>query len=453
MIATLLDYYRCGELSSSFEMRGLISGPAGFFTWDEDITCYGHCTSGVPGSKAGDVLYDISSDVVQEDSRIFLPFNPDEVALNLRRERYSSHFNEPVSPSQALVRRIYYVLRPLMAVPIRKHLQRINLRDWNKIPFPRWPVDSTIDKLHRRLLALAMKNAGVETIPFIWFWPDDYRACIIITHDVEETEGRDFCGQLMDIDASFGFYGSYQVVPEERYTVPKSYLAQINERGCEVNVHDLNHDGRLYAEYEEFLRRARRINEYGREFNAVGFRSGALYRNADWFGALHFQYDLSIPNVGHMDPQRGGCCTIMPYFIGDLVELPLTCTQDYTQFNMFHDYSTGLWERQTGIIMANNGLITILVHPDYIIDSRPQTAYKNLLRYLAELRDREKLWSPLPRDVAKWWRQRSQMKLVRNDSGWEIAGEGKERARVAYAKLDGNSVTYELAAPVVGAAP
>jgi hypothetical protein len=28
---------------------------------------------------------------------------------------------------------------------------------------------------------------------------------------------------------------------------------------------------------------------------------------------LCFAYDMSIPNVAHLDPQRGGCCTIMPF--------------------------------------------------------------------------------------------------------------------------------------------
>ena len=32
---------------------------------------------------------------------------------------------------------------------------------------------------------------------------------------------------------------------------------------------------------------------------------------------LDFSFDMSIPNVAHLDPQRGGCCTIMPYFIGN----------------------------------------------------------------------------------------------------------------------------------------
>ena len=79
---------------------------------------------------------------------------------------------------------------------------------------------------------------------------------------------------------------------------------------------------------------------------AKGFRAGVLYRKQLWYDALDFEYDMSVPNVAHLDPQRGGCCTVMPYFLGNLLELPVTTTQDYCLFNILNDYSINLWERQ-----------------------------------------------------------------------------------------------------------
>ena len=38
----------------------------------------------------------------------------------------------------------------------------------------------------------------------------------------------------------------------------------------------------------------------------------AVYRNLDWYAALEFKYDMSVSNVAHLDPQRGGCCTSSP---------------------------------------------------------------------------------------------------------------------------------------------
>ncbi len=375
-----------------------------------------------------------------------IPFDAAEVIENLHRERYSAHFREEGRVFNALLRKAYYLVRPYLSVPVRRHLQKIHLRGWDKICFPAWPVDCTVERVHQKLLAFVMRAQRLETIPFIWFWPRGFSNCLILTHDVEDPAGKDFCPYLMDLDESFGFRSAFQVVPENRYPVSRSFLDSITSRGFEVNVHDLKHDGRLYADHAEFLLRAKRINDYAREFGAQGFRSGILYRNADWYDAFEFSYDMSIPNVAHLDPQRGGCCTVMPYFIGSIVELPVTCTQDYTLFHILDDYSIELWRQQIALIRSNYGLISFVVHPDYIITTRARAVYKTLLSYLADIRADGETWTPLPRDVAAWWRERSQMELVLDGSRWRVEGPGKERAQVAYASLAGDAVSYSLEA-------
>jgi hypothetical protein len=441
-----LDYFRCPESLADFRLTGEISNDAGFFNWGSRIICYGRSANGFRARRADDFLFDTSEDVLVQNSGVELPFDPSEVVENLVRERYSAHFRDPSPLSNRIVRKLYYFLRPCMAVWMRKYFQKAYLYDWRNISFPEWPVDSTVDRFHRKLLVAAMRAKGLETVPFIWFWPDGFHSCAILTHDVEEAEGRDFCEALMDLDESYGFRAAFQVVPEGRYAVPESYLESISSRGFEVNVHDLKHDGRLYAEYGEFLRRAKRINQYGREFGASGFRSGILYRNADWYRELEFSYDTSIPNVAHLDPQRGGCCTVLPYFIGKMVELPLTCTQDYTLFTMLEDYSIDLWKRQIDLIRADHGLVNILVHPDYVIEPRARDIYKQFLEYLAGLRDADHMWTPLPKEVAAWWNLRKRLRLVSDNGIWRAVGAGCERARIAYAHLDGEDVSYSFEA-------
>lgn len=448
-----LDYYRCPQSFASFRVAESLSEDSGYFRWADDAICYGRTACGTRAHDADSITYDVQKDIEFRDSQPIFPFKPEEVIENLQRERYSAHFREPGRLSHVLLRKIYYLLRPYMAVPVRKWLQQIHLRHWDQISFPEWPVDCTVDRIHRKLMAAQMRARGVEKIPFIWFWPDQYESCLIITHDVEDTIGKEFCRHMMDMDESFGFRSSFQVVPEDRYSVSRKYLDSIASRGFEVNVHDLKHDGRLYAEHEEFLRRAQRINQYGREFGACGFRSGILYRNADWYDALDFLYDMSIPNVAHLDPQRGGCCTVMPYFIGKMVEVPVTCTQDYTLFHILRDFSLDLWKRQIELIRKHHGLVSILVHPDYIIESRAQELYRSLLRYLAETRDGERMWAPLPREVAEWWLQRNQMELVCEEGVWRVEGPGKERARIAFAYAAGDDVTYTLEGETVSVTP
>lgn len=444
-IKPLSDYYRCHNGFAHFEIREPQGAADGYFLFGRDTLCYGRLSCGDHAARLpGRDLHDALNCTRVEPHSITLPFAVEEVIENLRRERYAAHFRVEGRLLNDLVRKAYYCVRPFLTDSIRHFLQRIYLRGWDKIAFPAWPVDTTVDRLHKRLLALALKVQGLEKIPFIWFWPDGYSSCAIVTHDVEQAEGRDFCPKLMDLDEAFGMKAAFQVVPEDRYTVTRTFLESLTSRGFEVNVHDLKHDGRLYAERAEFLRRAERINSYVREYGAQGFRSGILYRNAEWFDAFEFSYDMSLPNVAHLDPQRGGCCTVMPFFIGRIVELPVTCTQDFTLFRILQDYSMNLWKTQIARIREEHGLISLIVHPDYVIEQRARDVYKSLLEHLAELREKEHVWTPRADDVANWWRQRSEMELVYENGQWRVEGAGKERARVAYASLSGDMVTYAL---------
>jgi len=271
-----------------------------------------------------------------------------------------------------------------------------------------------------------------------------------MTHDVEEAAGIDLCSKLMDMNESFGIPASFQIVPEKRYSVSQEFLENVRSRGFEVNVHDLDHDGRLYWDHEEFKRRAAKINRYGREYGAVGFRAGILYRNQEWFDSLEFEYEMSVPNVARLDPQRGGCCTVMPYFVGKILELPVTTTQDYSLFHVLNTYGLDLWERQIKLILEKHGLINIIVHPDYLTGPREREMYKDLLGLYTRLRREQNVWIPLPREANTWWRQRSQMRLVRKGGEWQIEGPNKERAVIAFASLENNSLTYRLSTPQFG---
>ena len=88
--------------------------------------------------------------------------------------------------------------------------------------------------------------------------------------------------------------------------------------------------------------------------------------------------------------------------------------------------------------------MSLLTHPDYLIERRERRVYESLLDYLRQLITREKIWAALPGDIDRWWRARSQMTLVPRGDEWEIVGPEKERARVAYAVLEGNHVVYDL---------
>ena len=441
----ITEYYRCPARYAGFALTGALSEKSGYFRFGED-TLYGQFSGRQPAVSPTDPLRDALQDVHLENGTVGLPFDMSQVVDSLRFEMYADNWRNGKA-SSALVN-LYYFLRPILPVVVRKHLQKIRLRGWEKIPFPQWPVDRTVDNLLEHVLLLSMRAQNLKRIPFIWFWPEAASSCALMTHDVETTLGVDLCRMLMDVNDSFGIKASFQVIPEERYHVTPAFLQSIRDRGFEVVVHDLNHDGNLFRDQGCFAERAAKINAYGKKFGATGFRAGVLYRNQSWFHMLDFEYDMSVPNVAHLDPQRGGCCTVMPYFVGEVLEIPVTMTQDYTLFNILNDFSTTLWERQIELIMEKHGLISVVIHPDYLTSERARNTYDELLAYLAQLKSEKKLWITTPGEVNTWWRQRSKMELVEEDGQWRIEGAGKERASIAYAsEQDGRLVLSLAAAP------
>jgi hypothetical protein len=368
-----------------------------------------------------------------------MPFHPDEIVETLRLERYVAR-----SDRDLLLHSIYYLLRPILPKAVRKQLQRIVFRQRLSCSFPHWPIDCTVDRLFERVMGLILQASGHPEIPFIWFWPDGNHSALMMTHDVEQQTGADLCDFLMDLDDAYGIKAAFQLVPEGAYRNFDRLASKIRARRFELNIHDLDHDGRLYEHKQLFQTRASKINEYGRRYGAQGFRSGSMHRNQDWFDMLDFQYDMSVPTVSHLEPQYGGCCTVMPYFVGDVLELPLTTVQDHGLFHILSATSIDLWKEQIEEILAYNGLISFIVHPDYISRPTESELYRELLRHIQSLRTTISIWIALPGEINRWWRQRSELRVVRNGNGWQITGDGSKRARLAFASLVNGKVTYRV---------
>ncbi len=342
------------------------------------------------------------------------------------------------------VRQAYYLIRPLLPVAVRKHLQRSALSGWESIPFPSWPVDLTVEHIVTCMWRSLLTDYGVEEIPFIWFWPEGYSAACMLSHDVETQIGRDYCAAMLEIERQYGVRSAFEIIPEERYEVPEDFLGLIREAGGEICIHGLNHDGNLFTSEAIFFERAKKINGYAKAWGARGFRSPVMYRNLEWLYALNFSYDMSVPNVAHLDPQRGGCCTIFPYFIGNTLELPLTTIQDYSLFHILQQRSLDMWKQQIARIREHNGLISFIIHPDYVNEDWSSGVYKALLAYLSELRADQGVWIALPGEIDDWWRARAKMRLEPRDGGWTIVGPQAERARLAYAVLQDGRIGFRL---------
>lgn len=441
MRSCLSQYFRCPEHFDRIVWREAPSASSGYFLFGADSTCFGSYHAQQPDPAPAEALHDAFPEVEIEGGKACLPFNPSQVVENLRREAYVGEWR---SGHLLAMSRMYYFLRPALPVFVRRHLQKLYLRSWRRLSFPSWPVDCSVDNLMEKLMLLSLRASGEDRIPFIWFWPDGSPSCAIMTHDVETRSGFEYCPTLMDIDDSFGIKASFQIIPEERYQTQPEFLREIQNRGFEVCIHDLNHDGHLYRSHEQFLSRAVKINAYGKEFGAEGFRAAVLYRKQVWFDALKFSFDMSVPNVAHLDPQRGGCCTVMPFFLNEILEIPVTTVQDYSLYNILHDYSISLWKRQAKIIMEKHGCMSFIVHPDYVMQSRQLSVYKELLAYLDQLRRENGVWITTPGEVNRWWRQRAALTLVEDRKGLRIEGDGAERARIAWASEENGRLVFSV---------
>src|SRR5215472_6713524 len=116
----------------------------------------------------------------------------------------------------------------------------------------------------------------------------------------------------------------------------------------------------------------------------------------------------------------GGWCTVMPYFLGDVLEIPVTATQDYSLFNILCEYSTRLWEEQITAITQAHGMASFIIHPDYVIEDRARKTYESLLKHLADLKTNRKMWIARPGEINDWWRARAKMELVQEDNIWRV---------------------------------
>ena len=199
----------------------------GFFKFGRDVVCYGQCANTLPLQQFTEAMPDVMPRTDSNGNSLQLPFDLSEVVDNLRLERYhanSERLLQRITGGNA-TRKFYYLVRPVLPVRVRKYLQKAHLSGWDKIMFPRWPVDFTVDTLMEKAMVLLLKSRKLEKVPFIWFWPDGAPSCAIMTHDVESTIGRDVCDELMNIDDSFGIKSAFQIVPEDalRYRAKTSW--------------------------------------------------------------------------------------------------------------------------------------------------------------------------------------------------------------------------------------
>lgn len=334
----------------------------------------------------------------------------------------------------------YYRLKPAIPRRIQLAMRRAYSRRQAARAFPAWPIEPLLldrrdDQLRRRL-----QGGDADRLPCVSFWPDRHRFACVLTHDVEGTKGLQNIERVLEVEQRHGFVSSWNFVADW-YPIPAGTFDRVRAAGCEIGLHGIKHDGRMFESRERFEHDLRKMRVCLEDWEAVGFRSPATHRNADWMPELGCSYDSSFPDTDPFEPQPGGCCSIFPFMMGNVVELPITLVQDHTLMEILRRDDIDLWTQKTTWIAENHGLVNLITHPDYLVEQSCLDMYERFLEFLGR---QPGMWRTLPRNVAEWWRSRESMSVEVRGSEIRIAGDPTGRASVAWVYDHAGEIEFHL---------
>lgn len=316
-------------------------------------------------------------------------------------------YREPESENSQVARQLYYAIKDYVPAKARHFMRSMLCRMRSASGFPKWPCEDVLLVFLRDWVLRAQATVGDDDGWHIGFWPDDKSCCVVLTHDVESTFGFNLMEQIAELEDRFGFRSAWNL-PLDQYPIDWRRVEKLREQGFEFGAHGLRHDGMLFRSYQHFVKLAPRVEALAREHGLRGFRSPSTLRNAQWLSTMDFDFDSSFSDTDPYEPQPGGTCSIFPFFINDIVELPYTLPQDHTLMNLLRRDPLAVWLEKSRWLAERGGMILTLTHPDYSGFGNGLRAYAELLKRLADL---ESSWRALPSEVAAWWRRRGRMEL------------------------------------------
>jgi peptidoglycan/xylan/chitin deacetylase (PgdA/CDA1 family) len=331
----------------------------------------------------------------------------------------SERYRPSRTAESGAILRAYYLVRPVLPRMVQIWMRRWHARTRVRRSYLRWPFDGLFVALAETYLAIRLESSSGDGM-VLRFWPQGFSAAAILTHDVEGLEGQARCERVAALETEYGFRSCFNFVAE-RYPLDHGLMAELRSRGFEIGVHGIKHDGKKFSSRETFEERLHALRRYQREWGADGFRSPATHRKWEWMPELPFKYDSSYPDTDPYEPIPGGCGSPWPFMLGSLVELPITLPQDHTLWEILRLSAGDIWRDKAIRLRDCQGLINIIVHPDYLSSA---SRWRDYEEFLAWLRARDGVWSALPREVAAWWTGRRELSqrvtLTVEGSAWHL---------------------------------
>jgi peptidoglycan/xylan/chitin deacetylase (PgdA/CDA1 family) len=343
-----------------------------------------------------------------------LAANSEAIAEHFLYERYLPE--QQRRPPAAL--EAYYRVKRLIPEPLRHWVNSMAVRARSKPHFPNWPCESVLIDFWREWLRCCLDLVDASNGWHIGFWPDAKRCCIVLTHDLEGPLGMKRMERMAELEERYGFRSSWNL-PLAQFPIDWQVVARLRARGFEFGAHGLSHNGRLFRSADDFTQLRPLLERLAREHGLNGFRAPSTLRRADWISSMAFDYDSSFADTDPYEPQPGGTCSIFPFHLGRMIELPYTLPQDHTLLHLVHRDPLQIWVLKAQWIAACGGMVLLLIHPDYCGAGRLLGQYEELLKRLADI---EGGWRARPSEVAAWWRRRSAMELVIENGAPTIRG-------------------------------
>ena len=287
---------------------------------------------------------------------------------------------------------LYYILRSFIPIQARWFLQRQFARRVNGfLSTPMWPLPE-------------VKNSQQSMVE-----GNGLRFPFILTHDVDTQFGFDHIQDVCEVEKRLELKSSWNIVPN-LYQIGQHIMEYLRESRMEIGVHDWNHDGKLFSNKKTFYERIGKINEVIRDWGAKGFRAGTMFHHDEWTQELECDYDSSYYDTDPFQPMGGGDCSIWPFMLGHLVELPYTMPQDHVlfvakaEFKILQDYHSednirrknwewmikytknlvieefgdsgadpeivlkgiDIWKMKAEWLVNQGGMVLMITHPDYL---------------------------------------------------------------------------------------
>lgn len=325
----------------------------------------------------------------------------------------------------------------------------------NKTMYTNFPFENSSDTI--RLLIfnsiLLYSLDSFELLPIINKWPNNYKAAMAITHDIDTNIDYNVgFPRLLEIEEKYDIKTTWNFVANSsEYSINSQLLSKLILKNYEVACHGLYHDllsDKISSDEREdrLIESKSKLESMLDDYKVNGYRSPGLTRTEDLWFLLEksgYKYDMSFPDNDHYTLSRYGmgvsshvpynpiCKIEDEYKELEILELPLAALQEANLFFDLHldeKEAIKIWIKKAEYIIRDGGLVVFLFHPSLFIAKSKAEMYESLIRFFINKND---LWITTSNTIAEWWNKRKNVDILfeyqrKNEWKIKICNSGKK---------------------------